>query len=56
MNDYKVKGLIKVIGETNNSPIVKESAPVIKQSATIVKETAPIKEVGLIRKFIKWIY
>jgi hypothetical protein len=46
----------KFVGETNNAPIVKESAPVIKQTAPVVKETAPIKEVGLIRKFIKWIY
>ena len=32
------------------------AAKLIKQSAPVVKETAPIKEVGLIRKFIKWIY
>jgi len=46
----------KFVGETNNAPIIKQSAPIIKQSAPVVKETAPIKEVGLIRKFIKWIY
>ena len=39
----------KYVGETNDAPIVKESAPIVKQ-------TAPIKEVGLIRKFCKWIY
>ena len=40
---------LKFVCETNDAPIVKESAPIVKQ-------TAPIKEVGLIRKFIKWIY
>jgi DNA polymerase II small subunit/DNA polymerase delta subunit B len=39
----------KYVGETNDALVIKESAPIVKQ-------TAPIKEVGLIRKFIKWIY
>lgn len=39
----------KFVGETNDAPVIKESAPIVKQ-------TALIKEVGLIRKFIKWIY
>ena len=46
----------KFVGETNDAPIIKQSAPIIKQSAPVVKQSAPIKEVGLIRKFIKWIY
>ena len=37
------------VGDTNDALIVKKSTP-------IVKKTAPIKEIGLIRKFIKWIY
>lgn len=39
----------KFVGETNDAPILKQTAPIVKQ-------TAPIKEVGLIRNFIKWIY
>jgi len=39
----------KYVGETNDAPVVKEFTPIVKQ-------TAPIKEVGLIRKFCKWIY
>ena len=39
----------KYVGETNDAPIIKKSAPIVKQKA-------PIKEVGLIRKFWKWIY
>ena len=46
----------KYVGETNDAPVVKESTPIVKESAPIVKQTAPIKEVGLIRKFCKWIY
>ncbi len=42
----------KYVGETNDAPV----APVAKEFRPITKQSTPIKDIGLIRKFFKWIY